>query len=82
MIPSFIGVFVTGIMLNIFAIPIGLINFLIWDGANYMYLCEKPPVSNPMLIGEWPMYIFSLEIIGLMIFAVLLIPFEVRKYFK
>ena len=62
MIPSFKGVIITGIMLNIFAIPIGLINFLIGNGANYMYLCEKPPASNSMLTGEWPMYIFSLEI--------------------
>ena len=78
--PSLKGVFSTALMLNIFAIPIGLLNLLIGNGANYMYLCQKPPVENALLIGEWPFYIFALQIIGLIIFLILLIPFKVKKY--
>ena len=79
MIPTFRGVAVTAIMLNVFGIPIALINWLIGDGANYMYLCSKPPVENALLIGEWPFYIFALEIIGLCIFLILLLPFKIKE---
>ena len=79
MVPTIKGVVSTAIMLNIFALPIGLINLLIGDGANYMYLCAPPPVENPLLIGQWPTYIFALEIIGFVIFLILLLPFKMKK---
>ena len=78
MVPTFKGVITTAIMLNIFGIPIALINWLIGDGANYMYLCTKPPVENILLIGEWPFYILAMEVIGFMIFLILLVPFKIR----
>ena len=77
--PNLVGVFATIVMLNIFAIPIGVINLLIGDGANYMYLCQKPPVDNFLLIGDWPIYIFALEIIGALIFLMLLVPFKLKE---
>ena len=80
--PSIKGVFTTVIMLNVFAIPIGMINWLIGNGANYMYLCKKPPVNNALLIGEWPLYILALEIMGIIIFMILLAPFKTRKIFR
>ena len=45
-------------------IPVVLImpfNFLI--DSNYMFLKAKPLVDNPLLIGEWPIYIIFLELI-------------------
>ena len=80
--PSFKGVLSTTVMLNVFAVPIGLINLLIGNGSNYMYLCQKPPVENFLIIGEWPFYIFGLEIIGFIIFLVLLLPFKIKELFK
>ena len=77
MIPTFKGLLVTAMMLNLFGVPIALINWLIGDGANYMYLCKKPPVDNILLVGEWPFYIFAMEVIGFMIFLILLMPFKV-----
>ena len=77
MIPTFKGLLVTAMMLNLFGVPIALINWLIGDGANYMYLCKKPPVDNILLVGEWPFYIFAMEVIGIMIFLILLMPFKV-----
>jgi hypothetical integral membrane protein (TIGR02206 family) len=55
---------------------IGPINWLL--DANYMYICEKPIASNPFVIGEWPWYIFVLEIIGLLHFVVVYIPFGIQ----
>ena len=31
-------------------------------GSNYMYLNVPPEVENPLIIGEWPYYLFYLEI--------------------
>ena len=50
--------------LQIPAIIIFPLNFMI--GSNYMYLKAKPIVENPLLIGEWPYYIFALEVTILM----------------
>ena len=47
---------------NFLMIPIGIIDWL--TGANYMYLRFKPPVDNPLLIGEWPWYILGIEVLG------------------
>ena len=30
-----------------------------------MYLCDRPIVNNPMIIGEWPWYIIGFEILGI-----------------
>lgn len=39
-------------------------------GANYMYLAQKPSADNPMIIGDWPYYIVSLELVVLVHFYV------------
>tara|TARA_B100000795_G_scaffold126207_1_gene94171 strand:- start:1352 stop:2032 length:681 start_codon:yes stop_codon:yes gene_type:complete len=33
--------------------------------TNYMFLFSKPSVNNPFIIGDWPFYIFFVQIIGL-----------------
>ncbi len=50
----FIGLVVLGI--------VGVINSFI-DG-NYIYLCEKPNVDNPLLIGPWPYYLTGFLVFG------------------
>ncbi len=45
---------------------IGGINYL--TGANYMFLSEPPAAKNPMIIGVWPWYIVSLELVVLVHF--------------
>ena len=45
--------------------------------SNYMYLAERPLVSNPMLIGEWPWYIIGFEVLGLI--HILIFYFGYRK---
>ena len=45
---------------------IGFINYLC--GSNYMYLAQKPGANNPFIIGEWPWYIVSLELVVLVHF--------------
>jgi len=86
MIPDFKGLIVTVVLLNIIAVPIALVNSLIYKlgfgYANYMYLREAPPVDNFLLIGEGGRYILSMEIIAILIFMILLLPFQISRHLK
>src|SRR5690625_2357332 len=62
------------ITLNVIAGIVFVINLLL--SANYMFLRQKP--SGPSLLdflGPYPYYIFSLEIVVLIIFIMLYLPF-------
>ena len=41
-----------------------LINLIL--GSNYMFLLSKPLVNNPLILGDWPFYILSVQLIGLL----------------
>ena len=62
--------------LNILLIIIMPINYFI--GSNYMYVNGKPEVNNPLIIGEWPIYIFFWEII-IIIFTYTLYVMSTKK---
>ena len=52
------------VYLNIIIAFIIPLNFQI--DSNYMYLASPPNVDKPLLIGDWPYYIFFWEIIVIM----------------
>ncbi len=62
----------TMIFLNLMVLPVGIINW--FAGSNYMYICQKPHVESPFLFGEWPWYILSLEVVGLLMMLIAAIP--------
>ena len=75
------GVMNAFIFINLIIIPVGLINFLI--DANYMFICQPPNVDSPFFIGDWPIYLFWLELIYFIYILILLIPFKIaEKYFN
>ena len=48
--------------------------------ANYMYLCEAPIVKNPFIFTtNWPWYLLGIEIIALLHFIIIYIPFGSQK---
>jgi len=53
-------------------LPIGLVNWL--TDANYMYLCARPAVDNPLLFGGWPWYIVNVMLIGWVLMLVAILP--------
>ena len=62
------------VILNIFMfILIPLNNFL---GSNYMYVNKPPAVDNPMVIGEWPTYLYWWE---LFVLILILLVFVIGK---
>lgn len=65
-------------VLNLIALLVFFINKA--TGGNYMFLARKP--TNPSLIdllGPYPWYILSLEIIALIMFFILYLPFVRKK---
>ena len=50
----------TFLRVQIGAVIVFPLNFII--DTNYMFLAAKPLVENPLLIGDWPFYIFFLEL--------------------
>jgi hypothetical integral membrane protein (TIGR02206 family) len=49
---------------QIVIIIVFLINLIL--GSNYMFLLSKPLVNNPLILGDWPFYILSVQLIGLL----------------
>jgi len=51
--------------------------------TNYGYLCQKP--LNPTLfdhLGPWPWYILSLELIAILSFCILYLPFSILDWIR
>jgi hypothetical integral membrane protein (TIGR02206 family) len=65
------------LLTQIVALAVGIIDKLI--GANYMYLMQKPTVSNPFFAVDWPWYILVLEVALLLHFYVIYLLFRSPK---
>lgn len=56
--------------INVYFVFVHLIN--VWLSSNYMYSRHKPPVTTLMdHLGEWPVYLFWLEGIALILLAMI-----------
>ena len=60
------------LFVNLMGIPVATVNWLI--GSNYMYLCTKPGVDSPFLVGDWPWYLLGLEVVALLLMAIASVP--------
>lgn len=68
------SLFKSFIVINGIALIIFIINKII--GANYMFLIAKPKGESLLdVLGPYPYYILSLELVTLIIFFILYIPF-------
>ena len=72
------GVLQAFIFTNTLIIIVGMINYLL--ESNYMFLCSRPDVNNPLLIGGWPYYLIVLEVIFFIYGYILLVPFLAIKH--
>lgn len=76
--PTFKSVWKAFAALNVVAVIVYFVNKA--TGGNYMFLARKP--SNPSLIdllGPYPWYIISLEIVALVMFLILYLPFIFKR---
>ncbi|WP_404456697.1 TIGR02206 family membrane protein [Virgibacillus necropolis] len=79
--PTLKSVWKSMIYLNLIALFVFFMNIV--TGGNYMFLSRKP--SNPSLLdylGDYPWYLLSLELVTLIMFLILYLPFPVRNYMK
>ena len=53
---------------------VGIINKIIGNGANYWFICEKPSGENPALVGEWPYYLFTFQLAGILFMMLIYLP--------
>ncbi|MBU9722061.1 MULTISPECIES: TIGR02206 family membrane protein [Bacillaceae] len=66
------------VILNIFAFFVFWVNQAI--GSNYMFLARKPSGQSILdWLGPYPWYILSLEAIAILMFALLYLPFYIKK---
>ena len=72
MITSKYAILRTMVFLNLMIFPVGIINWL--TDSNYMYISQKPHVDSPFIIGEWPWYILSLEVVAILMMLIAAIP--------
>ena len=69
-----------GSLLNTFLITngvvfvIGVVNKILGEGANYWFICAKPGGDSPFLIGEWPYYLFTFELVGFALMGLIYLP--------
>lgn len=62
---------------NVYLVFAAALNFAL--GTNFMYLCRKPPTPTLLdLFGGWPWYILGGELLALVLFAVVMLPFARR----
>jgi hypothetical integral membrane protein (TIGR02206 family) len=65
------------IWVNLYAVFATVVNLFI--GSNYLYTLYKPHVITLLdYLGPWPWYILSVEIIALILFVLLYLPFAIR----
>ena len=76
--PTLGGLFRAFIILNVFAVAVGIVNLLL--GSNYMYL-SKPPwgTVSPFFFAPWPWYIPFLDAGALGMFFVVYLPIYVFR---
>jgi len=62
---------------NIYMVCVGIINWLL--GSNYMFIAHKPETASLLdVLGPWPWYILSLELVGFVMCLVLYLPFAIK----
>ena len=62
---------------NIYMLLVTGIN--LWIGSNYLYTLHKPDSASLMdLLGPWPWYLISVEIVALVLCLLLYMPFAFR----
>lgn len=76
--PTKIGLLLSFVFLNSSAVLAWIVNH--YTGGNYMFLAYKPANGSLLdYLGPYPYYLLVLELVALLLFYILLIPFQLRR---
>ncbi len=65
------------ISLNLYMVVIYFVNLAL--GSNYLFIMHKPDTASLLdVLGPWPLYIISMELLGFTIFLILYLPFIIK----
>lgn len=63
--------------MNIYLVFVGMLNLAL--GTNFMFLCRKPNATTLLdIFGDWPWYLIGGELLALVLFTVVMMPFAVK----
>ncbi|NOV03790.1 YwaF family protein [Paenibacillus planticolens] len=72
--PTWKSIGITMIFLNILLVIVGSVDY--WLKSNYMFLRHKPEAASILnLLGPYPYYLAAEELIALIIFSIMYLPF-------
>ncbi len=72
--PTWLSLWMTMVLLNAYLVVVTAINFAI--GSNYMFTVEKPHTASLFdVMGPWPWYLLTAEVLALILFSLLYLPF-------
>jgi len=75
--PTWKSLWRVAVVMNLYLVVVTAINYLI--GSNYMFTLRKPDTPSLLdVLGPWPWYLLSLEVIGLVVCLLLYLPFAIR----
>lgn len=62
---------------NIYMAAVGIVNWLV--GSNYLFIARKPDTASLIdMLGPWPWYILSLEVVAILMCLALYLPYVLR----
>lgn len=79
--PTIRSLWVTVLIVNLYAVCVFFINKQL--GSNYMYIMKKAGMNTILtILGPWPWYLLSVEILMILSFYLLYSPFWIKSKFK
>lgn len=74
--PTWPWLWKTMLVLNVYLAVVTAINFAL--GSNYMFTVQKPDTASLFdVMGPWPWYLLTAEVLAVILFALLYLPFAV-----
>jgi hypothetical integral membrane protein (TIGR02206 family) len=75
--PTWKSLWKTMAILNVYMLVVTPLNFLL--GSNYMFTLAKPETASLLdMMGPWPWYLLVAEVLAIMLFSLLYLPFALQ----
>ncbi len=72
--PTWMSLWKTMLALNVYLVVVTAINYAL--GSNYMFTLQKPHTASLFdVMGPWPWYLLTAEVLAVILFSLLYLPF-------